>query len=100
MGRAAVEVTSYRRDDGVTAKRGECVLEEAEVRREAWYVRLGAWKTAEGDEEAEMVGDDEASMSRLQGGARLVLAMSDRQAGGARAKVAEGDAHSDCLGWS
>jgi hypothetical protein len=96
MGRA-VEVTSYRRDDGVTVKRGEWVLEEAEVRREAWYVRLEAWKAAEGDEEAETVGDDEASMSRLQG-ARLLWAiyLGDTRAGGAGAKVGEGDAHNDC----
>jgi hypothetical protein len=63
MGREA-GVTSYRRDDGPTVKRGEWALDEAEVRREAWYARLGAWKAAEGDEGADMVGEDEASMSR------------------------------------
>jgi hypothetical protein len=73
MGRV-VEVTSYRRDDGVTVKRGEWALEEADGRREAWYVRLGAWKAAEGDEEAETVGDDEASMS-MQASRREVLGL-------------------------
>lgn len=39
-------------------------MEEVEVRRAAWYERAGAWKAAEGDEGAEMVGEDEVSMSR------------------------------------
>jgi hypothetical protein len=71
------EVTSYRRDDALTAKRGEWALEEADVRREAWYARLGAWKAAEGDAGADMVGEDEVSMSRLHG-ARLLAAMGGR----------------------
>jgi hypothetical protein len=66
MGREA-GVTSYRRDDAPTVKRGEWALDEAEVRREAWYARLGAWKAAEGDEGAEMVGEDEVSMSKQHG---------------------------------
>jgi hypothetical protein len=69
MGRD-VGVTSKRRDDAPPmAKRGEWALEEAEVRREAWYARLGAWRAAEGDEGAEMVGEDEVSMSRQHRGA-------------------------------
>jgi len=57
-------VASKRRDwAAVTAKRGECALDEAEVRREAcWYGRLGAWKAAEGEGGAEMVGECEVSM--------------------------------------
>jgi hypothetical protein len=88
MGTAAgleVGVTSYRRDDAFTVKRGEGALEEADVRREAWYARLGAWNAAEGDEGADMVGEDEVSMSRLHrvrvrvllatGGLQVVLVM-------------------------
>jgi hypothetical protein len=41
-------------------------VDEVEVRREAWYARLGAWKAAEGEGGAEMVGD-EVSMSRRRG---------------------------------
>jgi hypothetical protein len=67
-------VTSYRRDDALTVKRGDWALEEADVRREAWYARLEAWKAVEGDGGADMVGEDEASMSRLHG-ARLLLVM-------------------------
>jgi hypothetical protein len=56
---------SYRRDAALTVKRGEWVLEEVEVRREAWYAREEAWKAADGDGGADMVGeDDEVSMSR------------------------------------
>jgi hypothetical protein len=71
-------VTSYRRDDALlTGKRGEWVLDEAEVRREAWYARLGAWNAAEGEGGAEMVGEEEVSMSRLQtAGALLVVPWS------------------------
>jgi hypothetical protein len=68
-------VTSYRREDALlTGKRGEWVLDEAEVRREAWYARLGAWNAAEGEGEggAEMVGEDEVSMSRLQTASALL----------------------------
>lgn len=60
----AEEATSKRRDAPVRAKRGEWALEEVEVRRAAWYGRAGAWKAAEGDEGADMVGEDEVSMSR------------------------------------
>jgi hypothetical protein len=55
--------TSYRRDAALTVKRGEAVLEEADVRREAWYAREEAWKAADGEGGAEMVGEDEVSMS-------------------------------------
>jgi len=86
----AVEVPSYRRDEApVTVKRGEWALEEADVRREAWYARLGAWKAAEGDGGAEMVGEDEVSMSRCRG----------RQGwteGRCLARVAEGVARARC----
>lgn len=70
MGRV-VGVTSYRRDEALTAKRGDWAVEDVEVRREAWYARVGAWKAADGDEGAEMVGEDEASMSRQHSGRRL-----------------------------
>jgi hypothetical protein len=81
MGREA-GVTSYRREDAPTVKRGEWALEEAEVRREAWYARLGAWKAAEGDEGAEMVGEDEVSMSRQHCAAlRAVTGGRDGQLG-------------------
>lgn len=60
-------VTSCRRDDAPTVKRGDWALEEADVCREAWYARLGAWKTAEGEGGADMVGEDEVSISRLHG---------------------------------
>jgi hypothetical protein len=84
-------VTSYRRVDAPTLKRGEWALEEADVRREAWYARLGAWKTAEGEGGADMVGEDEVSMSRLHGA-------SDGLQGRftVRARVGEGDARSGC----
>jgi hypothetical protein len=53
MGLAA----SYRREGApLTVKRGEFVLEDADVRREAWY---GGG--------AEIVGDEEVSMSRVEG---------------------------------
>lgn len=54
--------TSYRRD--ALTKRGEWAVEEAEVRLAAWYARAGVWKAVEGEGGAEMVGEDEASMSR------------------------------------
>jgi hypothetical protein len=62
--------TSYRRD--ALTKRGDWAVEEAEVRREAWYARAGVWKAVEGDGGAEIVGEDEASMSRLRVQARVV----------------------------
>lgn len=63
-----VGAASYRRDEApLTVKRGEWVLDEADVRREAWYARDGGWNAAEGDGGADMVGD-EVSMSRLHGG--------------------------------
>jgi hypothetical protein len=47
----------------VTAKRGEWALEDADVRREAWYGRwLGVWNVVFGEVGAEMVGE-EVSMS-------------------------------------
>ena len=45
----------------VTAKRGEWALEDADVRREAWYGRwLGVWKVVFGDVGAE-VGEESMS---------------------------------------
>ena len=77
-----VGAASYRRDEALlTVKRGEWALEEADVRREAWYARLGAWNAAEGDGGADMVGEDEASMSRLHR-VRLLLEMRYRWCSG------------------
>jgi hypothetical protein len=85
------EVTSYRRDDAPTLKRGLWALEEADVRREAWYARLEAWKTAEGEGGADMVGEDEVSMSRLHGASNGLQGAIT-----VRAKVGESDARSGC----
>lgn len=64
---------SYHRDEApLTVKREEWALEDADVRREAWYARLDAWKAVEGEGGAEMVGEDEVSMSRLRRGAAAV----------------------------
>lgn len=45
--------------EAVTAKRGECGVEEADVRREAWYGRWAEeWKAVLGEGGCEMVGED------------------------------------------
>lgn len=41
----------------ICGNRGECALDEAEVRREAWYERACEWKAAEGEEGADMAGE-------------------------------------------
>jgi hypothetical protein len=43
----------------VTAKRGEWALEDADVRREAWYGRwVGVWKVVLGEGGCEIVGEE------------------------------------------
>lgn len=72
---------SSRRDAPLTwgRKRGEfeCAQDEADVRREAWYGRACAWKAAEGEEGADMVGDEVSMASLMQ----ALLAAGERQSG-------------------
>jgi len=56
----------------VTAKRGEWALEEADVRREAWYGRwLGVWKVVFGEGGCEIVGEEVIMSLCRAGGPRV-----------------------------